>query len=533
MLTSWRLFPASFTRPKYCPSGFYCRAEDQVSSINERQKKKKKVLIVGSGWAGLGAAHHLCKQGFEVAVLEGGYEFGPKNQSLSPDDVGIRGFWYPYRNIFALVDEIGIKPFTDWTKSAQYSADGLEVQFPVLQNEPQLPAPLGSLLYSKFVRVPLVDQLTLLPLMAAIIDFDYTDSAWTKYDPVTARELLKQFGCSERLYRDILDPLIEVGLYAPAEQCSAAATLAVLYYYVVAHQKHFDLAWCRGRVREQIFEPWMVSLKTQGCKFLRGRKVTDMLVTGETNCISEVVCEKESFVADAVIFAVGVSTLQEIIQNSAALCSREEFLKVLNLASIDLLSVKLQLDRKVNIPNASNVSSGFDNSHAWTFFDLNMIYDEHKEDPVTVLQADFYHATDLLPLKDDRIVSKVMSCLSRCIKDFENATVVDKEIERFPKSLTHFFPGSYKYMMGGSTSFKNLFIAGDWIVNRHGSWSQEISYVAGLEAANRVVDYLGKGTSAKIIPVEEDEPHIQALRTLNRNVKEIRALFPWSDYFLQ
>lgn len=59
----------------------------------------------------------------------------------------------------------------------------------------------------------------------------------------------------------------------------------------------------------------MDSLKTQGCKFLKGRKVTDMLVTGETNCISEVVCEKESFVADAVIFAVGVSTLQEIIQN--------------------------------------------------------------------------------------------------------------------------------------------------------------------------------------------------------------------------
>lgn len=54
-----------------------------------------------------------------------------------------------------------------------------------------------------------------------------------------------------------------------------------------------------------------------------------------------------------------------------------------------------------------------------------------------------YHATDLMPLKDDRIVSKVMSCLSRCIKDFENAKVVDKEIERFPKSLTHFFPGEF------------------------------------------------------------------------------------------
>jgi len=56
------------------------------------------------------------------------------------------------------------------------------------------------------------------------------------FNSVTARELLRQFGCSERLYRDILDPLLEVRLYAPAEQISAAATLAVLYYYVVAHQ---------------------------------------------------------------------------------------------------------------------------------------------------------------------------------------------------------------------------------------------------------------------------------------------------------
>lgn len=104
-----------------------------------------------------------------------------------------------------------------------------------------------------------------------MVDFDNTDLAWTKYDPsentictqvllcvaiscffqdvllvahfgisffnlVTARELFRQFGCSEKLYRNVLDPLLQVRLYAPAEQISAAATLSVLYYYVVAHQ---------------------------------------------------------------------------------------------------------------------------------------------------------------------------------------------------------------------------------------------------------------------------------------------------------
>ena len=54
-----------------------------------------------------------------------------------------------------------------------------------------------------------------------------------------------------------------------------------------------------------------------------------------------------------------------------------------------------------------------------------------------------YHANELLPLKDEQVVAKVLSCLSKCIKDFDNASVIDKEIERFPKSLTHFFPGGF------------------------------------------------------------------------------------------
>lgn len=44
-----------------------CRAENQEVPSNEvSSKKKQKVVVVGSGWAGLGAAHHLCKQ-----VLQG------------------------------------------------------------------------------------------------------------------------------------------------------------------------------------------------------------------------------------------------------------------------------------------------------------------------------------------------------------------------------------------------------------------------------------------------------------------------------
>ncbi|KAF4382449.1 hypothetical protein G4B88_011401 [Cannabis sativa] len=487
LVTNWRLtvtVPLPQTLKSFYPrygTRVRCVAgealPDHINGGSNEKKRKNKVVVVGSGWAGLGAAHHLCNQGFDVTVLDGDNGFG------GLEDVGIRGYWNPYRNIYSLVDELGIKPFTNWTKSAQYSEEGLE-----------------------FLQLPLADRLTSLPFMAAAIDFDNTDTAWRKYDSITARELFKQFGCSERFYKKVIGPLLHVGLFAPAEQCSAAATLGMLYYIILAHQKDFDAVWCRGTVREKIFEPWIDSMKAKGCEFAEGRKVTDFSLSEETGCVSAVICGKEIYDADAVILAVGISTLQDLIKNSAVMCTREEFLKILNLNTIDVLSVKLWLDNKVNIPYASNACSGFDASFGWTFFHLNAIQDEYKDNPVS------YHANELLPLKDEFIVSKAMSYLSNIINGLENCTITQKEIKRFPKSLPHFFP--------------------DWIVNRHGSWAQEKSYVSGLESANLVVDYLEQGSFAKIIPVEEDEPHIEALRTLNRRINELTTQLPLSDYFL-
>lgn len=119
----------------------------------------------------------------------------------------------------------------------------------------------------------------------------------------------------------------------------------------------------------------------------------------------------------------------------------EEFLKALNLATVDSVSVKLRLDRKINIAKGCNACSGFDALSGWTFFDLNAIYEEHENDEVTNLQADFYHANVLLPLNDEQIAAKVKSYLSKYIKEAGDAQLIDKEIARFPKSLPHFFPG--------------------------------------------------------------------------------------------
>ncbi|HBK63299.1 MAG TPA: amine oxidase, partial [Cyanobacteria bacterium UBA11166] len=165
------------------------------------------------------------------------------------------------------------------------------------------------------------------------------------------------------------------------------------------------------------------------------------------------------------------------------------------------------------------------------FFDLNALHDEYAEEAGSVIEADFYHANQLLAMSDDGIVAKVHRDLSTCVPEFKEAKVIDSAVIRVHQGVTHFAPGSYQYLLKAKTSIDNVFMSGDWIVSNHGSWSQEKAYVTGLEAANLVIEQLGFGNKANIIPVEADEPHIQVARMINKTVRDVgKSFFP--DFWL-
>jgi uncharacterized protein with NAD-binding domain and iron-sulfur cluster len=498
------------------------------------ESQRQKIVVVGAGWAGLGATYHLAKQGYDVTLLEagaypGGLVAGWKTDGGRSVEAGIHGFWYPYRNIFSLINELELNPFTSWTRSSQYSPFGLEVESPIFQDLPRLPTPLGTFIYTQFQRLPLIDRLSALPLLYAVVDFDNSDDAWRRYDSVTARELFKQYGVSARLYKDAFEAMLLVGLFAPGEQCSAAATLGMLYYFILGHQADFDVVWCRGTVGEKIFRPWVDKIEKAGAKVLANRRVSDVIIDSN-NRATAVVCGDEVFAADAVIFAVGITGMKKIVASSPSLQSRAEFRNVTNLNGIDVLAVRLWFDRKINIPLPSNACFGFDDTTGWTFFDLNALQDEYRDEPGTVVEVDFYHANQFIPLDDEEIIPIVQRYLTTCVPGFRDANVVDSSVIRLPQAVSHFAPGSYRHMLPARTSFANVFMSGDWIITRHGSWSQEKAFVTGLEAANMAISYLGEGQLANILPVEADEVHIQALRQLNNGFRDIKKFLP--DFWL-
>ncbi|GAX73691.1 hypothetical protein CEUSTIGMA_g1142.t1 [Chlamydomonas eustigma] len=529
-----RLLLQTTRRPACCSR----RARVQVKAVSEHQKN---VVIVGQGWAGFGAAKHLSEQGYNVTLLEaspnpGGLASGWRTASGREVEAGMKGFWYQYKNIFALLEELELSewPLTSWTTSGFWSPRGLVTEAPVFSTLPRLPTLVGQFVHTfpLYWSLSLEDRLTMLPFLTTFIDFKSSEATYERYDKMSAYELFKLCGVSKAAYEEFLKPTLLVGLFAPPEQISAATMLETLYFYALAHQNDFDVCWCKGTIAERIFSPLIRRIEAKGGSIVGSRVVTG-LELGENGEVTAVkAMDKDTgldtiYPADALVFAIGVGGMQKLVSSCPQLASLPEFRATMNLKSLDVVATRIWLDKKVNTKYPANVLSGFEPvaGAGATYFHLNDLQDEYRDAPGSVITADFYNAAALLPLSDQDIVDRVKGHLETCEPAaFKGTQVLDSAVLRFPKAVTHFSPGSHQYRPYQNTSIPNLFVAGDWVKGvLHGAngLSQERAYVTGLIAANLVVDRLGMGSRARILDTEPDEPHIQIAKEAARQARMV------------
>jgi len=455
-------------------------------------------------------------------------------------EAGTKGFWFDYPNINKLIEELGIEnPFTEFLTSGFWSPEGLITEAPVFSNKPQAPTILGQFLYtsSLFYRLSLSDRLTIIPWLYHILNFDTDSETYKRYDEMTAKELFRNSGVTKNAYELFLKPTLLVGLFNPPEDLSAAVVLETLYFYALAHQNSFDVRWCRGSISEYIFKPLVDRIEKAGGAIRGGRFVTGLILEDDDQSAGTekgggvcgvVATNKETgleeiYEADADVFALSISGMQKLISSAPVLARRQEFRNIMNLRSIDCIATRIWFDRRIPTRFPANVLAGFEEDVGCTYFNLTDLQDEFKDEPGTVISADFYGATTLMQLTDEEIVKKVCDNMATCESAFRGARVVDSAVLRFPRAVTHFSPGSLKYRPEQLTSFGNVVLAGDWVKGvPHGAngLSQERSWVTGLFAANQVVQRLGRGREAEVLPVEPDEPHTVAAKTLNRQVKQ-------------
>ena len=195
-----------------------------------------------------------------------------------PFEAGFRGFWKDYPNIYRLVsEELGLdegEVFTPYTGSAFYSPDGLEATAPVFGDAPELPSPLGQVFATveNFKRLPVADRATMAGLLLAMLDLNRDEVTFEAYDRMTAAELFRRCGLSERLVNEFVAPTLRVGLFKDPSELSAAVSMELLYYYALAHQTSFDVRWIGSRsIQELILAPLAERLQARHALDVRGR----------------------------------------------------------------------------------------------------------------------------------------------------------------------------------------------------------------------------------------------------------------------
>ena len=528
------------------------------------------VVVVGAGWAGWGAAKSLCEAGVRVTLIDGINDptgsTPLSTPSGKPFEAGTRGFWKDYPNINALTKELRLgNRFTEFTTSAFWSPNGLEAKAPVFGDGPQLPSPLGQAFatINNFKRLPVADRLSIAGLLVAMLDLNRNDAVYQQYDGIDALTLFKQLKISDRMIDEFLRPILLVGLFKPPEELSAAVTMELLYYYALAHQDSFDVRWIRRKsIAEQLLAPLSQRLRNQHhLEVLGGTLATRLNVSRNGTMVTSVetrsVATGRSAVindVDAVVLAVGAKGMGALMANSpdcAALSP--ELVRAGNLGAIDVVSVRLWLDRRVKVADPANVLSRFQalQGSGATFFMLDQLQPETERelwgaDPVqgSVVASDFYNATAIAELSDQAVVDCLMQELLPMVQsDFRRAQVVDQEVRRYPGSVSLFSPGSFKQRPPLETSIASIVCAGDWVRMGDREFGakglcQERAYVCGLEAGNSLLKRkIISGTTQSqtlqhpVIPIRADEPQVVLGRTINKLVMDQLDLFglkyPW------
>ena len=561
--------------------------KEAESTEEEESAPKKKIAIIGGGWGGWGAAKAICQaqENVEVTLLDalpdptGATPFLSKTGK--PVEAGTRGFWKDYPNINKLCEELGLAEsdvFTSFTNSSFYSPAGLEATAPVFsegkiptidspipflnqlsgQTFPQLPSPLGQILatFPLFERLPLQDRASMIGLLIATVDCIGNDvKVQEKYDRMSAQDLFILFGLSERLVQDFIKPTLLVGLFKPPEELSALVVMELLYYYALAHQDSFDVRWIKnGTVSDSLILPLANNLQEEyGLEVKGGSFVSKISYDSDTHGDKSTTIEYKTrdgtvstMDVDGVVLALNGKGMSAVMANSPDLAKYPTFSKAASMANgVDVISVRLWLDRYVPTRTPANVFASFDalRGSGGTFFMLDQFQEDHQEDlwggetpQGSVLACDFYNAGALLSLSDEKITEILMKeLLPEAVPEFAEASLVDSWVGKFPGSVSFFSPGSFNRRppMQGDPDVPTIKFAGDWVRMgdmEHGAKGlcQERAFVSGLQAGNLLLDEtIGKSRLYKhpVLQVREDEAQFKAAVAMNKQVMQFLPRF--------
>lgn len=261
----------------------------------------KKIYIIGSGPAGLAAAHVLNARGFEVHVIERSNLIAGKVHSFDQDgrshEHGVHGWWMNYLNFDRLLLENGIDG-----QSIFKVANGSTLLLPDKNRQPlkilkrNLPSPLFlivQVLTSSLFRFK--DIFSLVKFGILLFAFDHKRD-YAYFDSYSFQALMDNCGVAKSFQSYMFEPFILSFDFTTSRRVSAACGLSGLQFYVIRDQRSILARWLKNTPEHCIFSPLRTSLERKGVTFHLNSKANKMFI--KENAVENIVIDSSvSFVS--------------------------------------------------------------------------------------------------------------------------------------------------------------------------------------------------------------------------------------------
>ena len=228
---------------------------------------RRRVAVIGAGWAGLAAAVRACASGAEVTVFEMAAQPGGRARSLGPAgqrlDNGQHILIGAYRDTLALMRQVGVDPdrLLLRTPLSVVYPDGSGLRLPA--GPPALAFVRGVLAWRQHAWR---ERLGLLAWAWRWRRQGFRCAAdWTVADLCAT--------APPGLTRDFLEPLCVAALNTPAHQASAQVLLTVLRDALFTGPGSADLLLPRVPLSDLLPDPAWVWLAAQGARLHLGHRV--------------------------------------------------------------------------------------------------------------------------------------------------------------------------------------------------------------------------------------------------------------------
>ena len=469
-----------------------------LEAVPPMSDSKRSITIVGGGLAGMVAALRLLQQGCDVALYDAdtrlGGKAGAKSNGAGREDHGYHIFPLWYVNIWALVEELGIRShFIDRTDFVQLKPK----EFPRTTVLTNISSPRYAWRNLTSGVLPFVEMALLYYFGIDLMATPLSEKAFL--DQITVNGFIRsRFYRTEALAEQCQD-LILKGISTPSYVASAMTMRTVLQNWA-----KYPEPMCRvlnNNLQTAWIEPLAERLHSLGCKIHLEHRLERLQI--EAGSIRQLVfrCGTDGRTIDLEVDTLLLALPPErvcVIVDPELYAAAPAMTSLLNLISRPMAALNIYLKRPIHGLPAAHVNL-IDSQFGLSFIDVSQIWPELTATALNVIASDY---SDLATLPPELGQRQVLDDLRRFLPDLDDSNIERMEFQPHTEAplLTNEV-GMWSSRPEAKTAVPNLFLAGDYCRTHIDLVCMEGAVSSGLLAAEAIRIHLGlPGTVTVRVP---------------------------------